>query len=264
MARRRFLLTFFHASLVSAAQQNIAAYSGYSSQRECAKTCFQSTFISAGGVVIDTLGITLGCAPPTSLQYKELAQVDCYCKPDLQDSAHDFLTQCISGSSSGRGCGGTSGDTDLDAKTAIGIYDGYCASVRGPIASTTSKSPSTTAKTTTPTGTSNSGSPGGSSPPSNSEDKDKGGLSRSDIIAIAVTIPGTFLAALSVWIAWKTYKAGKLKKKKHPDNVGSNVSSQVPLQTYAPPQVNMGWNNAFGWGHQHQPQDPQNHGHVWR
>lgn len=126
------LAALLFATLATAAQQRIAGYSGFSSQRDCARNCFLYEIIG-----YDFLGYALGCGPPTSKMYTDLADVSCYCRQDLETLAHEVLSQCISNAPgagnqiSQAGCGGV-GDTSVDEQTAIKIYDGYCATVRGP------------------------------------------------------------------------------------------------------------------------------------
>ena len=121
----------FATTLVTAAPQKIAGYPGYSSQRNCAKLCFMYENIS-----FDILGNQLGCLTQGS-SVRQLADVSCYCRPDLEESAHQYLSQCISnptgtlGQAPDAGCAGV-GNTSVDEQAAIKIYDGYCATVRGP------------------------------------------------------------------------------------------------------------------------------------
>ncbi|KAK4160483.1 hypothetical protein QBC43DRAFT_303740 [Cladorrhinum sp. PSN259] len=277
---RRYLLLVLQAAgfqAVSAAQEKISSFTGFSDQRECAKLCFMYSVSST--FLYDVLGQEMGCGVPSDRQYKELASVDCYCRADLANKAHDWLTQCIAASSYGSstyngGCG--AGEGSVDEQIAIRIYDEYCASVRGPLSSSASGTSGsggslTTAKGSTPTssiGTSgNTGGTSGTSGSSGNNDnsssgsksgdsEDKGGLSKSDIIAIAVAIPSFIVACFGAWFGYKA-----VQKRRHRPDHGGDMAVQVPLQQYHPPQTNI-WNHGGG-GHQ-QSHYAHNQGHVWR
>ncbi|KAK3986417.1 hypothetical protein QBC44DRAFT_402784 [Cladorrhinum sp. PSN332] len=289
MKSRLLLLSLvLHSGVALAAQQKIASFPGFSTQRPCAKQCFGA---SISTLEVDLLGQNIGCQVIDYNTYRyQAADVDCYCRADLQSKAHDYLSSCISSTSitsNSYGCGGL-GDFSRDEQTAIAIYDSYCESVRGPVPSSsssgsgsggTSGGGSSGGGTSTNSGgtndststnnnnnqnvnninnNNNNNNNSGSSDSKSNEDKD--GLSKSDIIAIATSIPsaiGLLVTAFGCWRRRQKKKKGNMNEKG-----GQGVASHgpAPLPTYAPPQVNMGWNNA--WHHQHR--QPRYNGNGWR
>lgn len=97
--------------------QDIATMGGYSSQLPCAQSCFKM----GSSCPIDVLARKLGCEANECSSRGWQAKNDCYCRPDLQKPAHDWLTSCIQSSCS-------VGNADLDASTAGSIYARYCVS----------------------------------------------------------------------------------------------------------------------------------------
>ncbi|KAF1915646.1 hypothetical protein BDU57DRAFT_452785 [Ampelomyces quisqualis] len=70
---------------------------------------------------VDVLGRELGCDVVQGCSTRNWqAKNDCYCRPDLQQPAHQWLTSCIQSSCS-------VGDAAIDASTAGSIYAQYCA-----------------------------------------------------------------------------------------------------------------------------------------
>jgi hypothetical protein len=96
--------------------QDVATIAAYSQQLPCAQSCFMAT----GFCPKDTLGKELGCQPNNNCNTRGWeAKNDCYCRPDRQAPAQQWLTSCINSACS-------VGNAAIDASTAGSIYNQYC------------------------------------------------------------------------------------------------------------------------------------------
>lgn len=233
---------------VSAKPQSIGKYPGYKNQRPCAQTCF---FTAISTSYFDTLGTAIGCQ--MSAGFTQLSPEDCYCRADLRTLAHETLDACINPVSTLYTSTGCAGDAAADAATAKSIYDGYCATVRGPIkddssSSATGSSNTGSSNTGTPgatnTGAANSGAGSNSGGGSNTaggttagadssnlpaKSEEKSGLSTGDIIGIAIGVP-TFVVTV-LGIVWGVRKKKHSNKPKPAENQLMDLTWQRP-----PPQ----------------------------
>ncbi|KAK4182733.1 hypothetical protein QBC35DRAFT_143875 [Podospora australis] len=222
------------ASLASGKPQTIGSYPGFSTQRQCAKTCFFTAF--QGSVAIDTLGAAIGCLGTNANMYTQLVPEECYCRADLRDLAHQALESCIVPIESGLSFSSSdacTGDATKDLEVAKNIYDGYCATVRGAI---TGGSSSTGGNSNSgPTGGSSNNGGGGTAGVSNDsqpKSEEKNGLSMSDIIGIAIGVP-SFLATMAgiFWgVRWKR------NQKKHKYEAAQHEMERPPPPPYAQSQ----------------------------
>jgi hypothetical protein len=104
-------------SQIGTMTQDISTNPAYSRQLPCAQSCF----MYGVSCPFDNLGKQLGCEVQNSCNTRGWqAKNDCYCRPDLQQPAHQWLTSCIQSACS-------VGDAAIDASTAGSIYARYCA-----------------------------------------------------------------------------------------------------------------------------------------
>jgi hypothetical protein len=92
--------------------QTVLDHAGYSKLRPCAQGCFYYK----GQYTSDKLGLSLRCSITTILLSK-VAENDCFCRSDLQISAHLSLSSCVL-----KSCQSNSNDMT----SAWSVYDSYC------------------------------------------------------------------------------------------------------------------------------------------
>jgi hypothetical protein len=110
------LLSAHVYSQIGTITQDISTLPAFSRQKPCAISCFMTGSICPE----DLLGVKLGCAPQGLCSARGWqAKNDCYCRPDLQTPAHEWLTSCIQ-----KYC--SVGDAAIDASTAGALYGQYC------------------------------------------------------------------------------------------------------------------------------------------
>jgi len=96
--------------------QDLSTMVGYYQQLPCAQSCF----MFGKSCPVDALGRELGCDPKNSCNSRGWeAKNDCYCRPDYQKPAQQYLTSCINS-----GC--SVGNAAIDAATAGSMYNQYC------------------------------------------------------------------------------------------------------------------------------------------
>ncbi len=143
-------------SLITAAHgqqdgiQTIFGDPTFSKLRPCAQRCFYIQLGSPVDYLRDILGSNLGCpmVRTTSITSLQVAENDCFCRPDLQASAQGVITQCVLSRCN---------QNDNDAATAGAMYSGYCAANGYGAGSGGDK---VTAGSSRPTGSGNTASPG--------------------------------------------------------------------------------------------------------
>jgi hypothetical protein len=101
------ILSFCLLAVLADDPVSLERISRYHEQRECAYHCFAN--LSVPG---DLIAHALGCAeePPMN---------DCFCRPDLQQSAASYLSGCVGGY-----CDGNT----VDINQATAVYKEYCTS----------------------------------------------------------------------------------------------------------------------------------------
>lgn len=180
----------------------------YQKQRNCAFSCFRS-FDDPGYPI----AMTISC--PT---FK--VQNDCFCRPDLQQDAQQFVFSCVS-----NGCSKNTNDISL----ATSIYNDYCTSNGYERAQVTTP-PNTESSPTSSTGTTNARStatsaPGSSQPEDQLDEQsssDKGdGLAGGAIAGIVVGAVSAVAAVIGLYFRWRTYKLEKSKAM--PETMGAGV-----------------------------------------
>jgi hypothetical protein len=112
-----FLMPFpAYSQNIGTMTQDLSTNPAYSQQLPCAQSCF----MYGVSCPLDNLGKQLGCELQNSCNTRGWqAKNDCYCRPDLQQPAQQWLTSCIQS-----GC--SVGDAAIDASTAGSIYARYC------------------------------------------------------------------------------------------------------------------------------------------
>ncbi|OAL02811.1 hypothetical protein IQ06DRAFT_345800 [Phaeosphaeriaceae sp. SRC1lsM3a] len=189
---------------------------------------------------IDVLARKLGCEANECSSRGWQAKNDCYCRPDLQKPAHDWLTSCIQSSCS-------VGNADLDASTAGSIYARYCGEKGYPsgplpatVAATVTASDGSVHTSTrvfdAPTGKSTSGS-GPSTPGSPSSSSSSNSLSLTTIIGIVVgSLAALAFLAIAVKVFWNfcgpCFKRKSLAQQQHQLPFVDNKGAIYPMHPY--------------------------------
>ncbi|CAI4214062.1 unnamed protein product [Parascedosporium putredinis] len=100
------------AQAVSRGEVSLYEESLYQGQRPCARNCFGLLYLNTP----DKMGSALGCDVQTMRN-------DCFCRADLQTSAHSWLSKCVP----------TSCDSpNVDIAIATQVYDSYCSQASRP------------------------------------------------------------------------------------------------------------------------------------
>jgi hypothetical protein len=215
--------------------QDLSTIAAYSQQLPCAQSCF----MYGKSCPRDILGQELGCNSNSGCSSRGWeAKNDCYCRPDLQTPAQQWLTSCISSACS-------VGNAALDASSAGAIYNQYCQGkgyTAGPLPATVQAtitaadgSLHTSAKVFNPGPTGSTTGSGSSSGTSSSSSKSSS-LSLTTIIGIVVgSLAG--LAFLGVAIkAFMNFCGPCLKRKPaQPQNqlpIADNKGAVYPMQPY--------------------------------
>lgn len=215
----------------------------YKTARACAANClvYNGPFACGVNRGYYDLGVFLACPCGPSNA--------CYCSKPLGSSATSYIQSCVSA-----GCGKSVADWPAEVSNMLNLYDGYCATanvlaVEVP-ATTTPPAVTTTATTapgTTPTSTGNGRtSPGAvsnggtstqasvlpGSTSTQSTEVGKGGLSQSDIVALAaslgVGIPSLLVAGATLCVMLRKRKRARAEAAK------PGVQYQMPPQNYSP------------------------------
>ncbi|KAK4211192.1 hypothetical protein QBC37DRAFT_427436 [Rhypophila decipiens] len=187
----------------------------YKQQRVCARQCFVE-FKDPGYPIAQEISC------PTFR-----VQNDCFCRPYLQQQAHQFVYTCIS-----TRCGASD-----DISVATKLYDDYCTSngfittqnappsetegappitslaTPGRITPPSNPSPTSGSSPPAPKTTFTSSSGGTGEQKSNSGDDGGGGtrLSGGELAGIIVGVVSAVATVIGVFFAWKTYKKSKDK-----------------------------------------------------
>ncbi|KAM0330884.1 hypothetical protein ACHAQA_003840 [Verticillium albo-atrum] len=198
---------------------SLGSYTELATARACAAGClvFNGIWVCGVNAGYDDLGVALECG---------CASVNgCYCNTGLASSATSYLSRCISSR-----CADSVDNWTDEVSGMLGIYDGYCATAleggAATTAKTTAEATTNTAETTdalrsTPTTGGAAQTSGNSAQETSTSDNDStadgktdekgsgsdGGLSRSDIVALAaslgVGIPSLIIAAITLCFQMK-------------------------------------------------------------
>jgi hypothetical protein len=103
-----------HVSAQVNGPQSLVDDANFSKLRPCAQNCF--FYGGHSKTVADRLGTAISCSRTTTL-LSRVAENDCYCRTDLQPSAHLDLSTCV--------LYYCSSNTN-DMTSAWSVYDGYC------------------------------------------------------------------------------------------------------------------------------------------
>ncbi|KAM0500196.1 hypothetical protein ACHAQF_000534 [Verticillium nonalfalfae] len=190
--------------------------------RACAAAClvYNGIWVCGVNAGYDDLGMALECG---------CASINgCYCNTELASSATAYLSRCVSSR-----CADSVENWTQEVAGMLGIYEGYCATAleagEGTAAATTTTATMTTSKAKTTTGgatvaadaTRSAPTSGGAGETSAaeedttenggaSESETDGGLSKSDIVALAaslgVGIPSLIVALVTLCIQMKKRK----------------------------------------------------------
>lgn len=123
---RWYIFACFFSSLATAQSnitqatryQDITTIAAFPSQKPCARDCFVSNTPFCNE---DRIGVYIGCTTHFHcLNNGWQATNSCFCRPDLQTAAQQYLTSCIR-----RSC--DVGDVSVDLSSAGSIYAQYCA-----------------------------------------------------------------------------------------------------------------------------------------
>lgn len=98
-------------SPVSGDSQSLVDATAFSQLAGCAQGCFYTR--SSPATACDVLGLAIGC-PPSFCSH---AQNSCYCQPDLQTSATDWLSSCVNSYCV---------SDQADINSAVSLYANYC------------------------------------------------------------------------------------------------------------------------------------------
>ncbi|KAM0285801.1 hypothetical protein ACHAQH_001263 [Verticillium albo-atrum] len=200
---------------------SLGSYTELATARACAAGClvFNGIWVCGVNAGYDDLGVALECG---------CASVNgCYCNTGLASSATSYLSQCVSSR-----CADSVENWTDEVAGMLGVYDGYCATaLEGGTGTTAAKT--TTERTTKTAGTTDatrtaptsggatetggdaaeetSASENGSTTDGGNEgNKSDGGLSKSDIVALAaslgVGIPSLIIALVTLCIQMKKRK----------------------------------------------------------
>jgi hypothetical protein len=129
------------------------------------------------------------------------AKDDCFCRSDLQTVAQNYLSTCVLSH-----C--TVGDSSIDMSSAVSIYNSYC-SAKGFVPATTTApgtqgNPTATRATTANPGTIATATTSAATNNNDSGSSSFGGLSPG--LEAGIAIAGLFVAILTLWVGWLTYK----------------------------------------------------------
>ncbi|KAL0940263.1 uncharacterized protein CTRU02_203026 [Colletotrichum truncatum] len=230
------LYPFASAATTTGALARVSIYSelAYSTARACAAGCLvYNGQYPCGLVGYQDLGVALQCG---------CASINgCYCNTALASSATSYISSCVS-----KGCSRVD-NWSVDMSSMLNLYDSYCATANGGVADAPA---TTTGAGSSPTtaggakGQSNGqatrtpapGSSGTSSADAqqSSAAPDNGGLSRSDIVALAaslgVGIPSLLIAGLTLYF--------QMKKKRRNAAAGENEASSMQSMVHVAPPPN--------------------------
>ncbi|OLN93296.1 hypothetical protein CCHL11_08357 [Colletotrichum chlorophyti] len=211
----------------------------YSTARACAAGCLVYNGVYPCGVAgYQDLGVALQCGCQSIN--------GCFCNTALGSSATSYLSSCIS-----RGCSKVE-NWSVDLTSMLNLYDSYCATANIPVANTAvattaggqgatttgatapktlnNAQPSQTSgpKSGSGSGSESSGTSSADAQNTSAAAEDAGGLSRSDIVALAaslgVGIPSLLIAGLTLYF--------QIKKKKKKEAVATQSPVQeVPQET---------------------------------
>jgi hypothetical protein len=179
----------------------------YSTARACARKClvYEGPFQCGVNRGYNDLGVAIcGCGPLNG----------CYCNTASAASASSYISSCVNA-----GCG----NLGEEVTSMLNLYNGYCATANAAVETTpagavptgttpgagrTSQAPATNTGAT-PAETAPSGSTEAAQP-------SKGGLSQSDIVALAaslgVGIPSIVIAAATLWVTMRKRKGKKAEE----------------------------------------------------
>ncbi|ORY58136.1 uncharacterized protein BCR38DRAFT_448178 [Pseudomassariella vexata] len=180
--------------------------------RACATNCVENHGNYPCGLAgYYALGQELGCGCNSAN--------GCFCNAGYGSSATSYLSECISD-----GCAKSVDNWTLDLSSMLGVYDAYCATANVGTATTTG---GIAGKTTT-AGASRTGQADATSTSDPQAEGRDGGLSKSDIVALAaslgVGIPSLLIAAITLWV--------QMRKRRR----ASDAQAQAQAQTQSPNQ----------------------------
>jgi hypothetical protein len=182
-------------SQVGTVTQEITKLPDFALQKQCAQECF---VFANEYCPLDMLGMNVGCVEMQcdSTNKKWQARNDCYCRPDNQQPAQEYLDSCIQKSCS-------IGDASVDASSATSIYLHYCEE-KGYAVTTPASNEATTTSFAKPSQTS-AGAGSASGPTGVTVDPSSGASSRSGLSVAAIVgivvaaVAGLILVGLCVW-----------------------------------------------------------------
>ncbi|KAL5315698.1 hypothetical protein ACEPPN_016568 [Leptodophora sp. 'Broadleaf-Isolate-01'] len=172
---------------------------GFNRLRSCALGCYnggmRDGYLVADQIDCQKPGIVY--VPPDN---------DCFCRPDLQETAVRYLSQCVSSSCSAN---------QLDISSATQVYNDYC-NAAGYTAALPKSVPAQTTSATTRTSTSaighsstpvETGSVGSDVPTSDqSSGASKSGMSTGEMIGVIAGVVGAIAAVIGCIFKYKHYK----------------------------------------------------------
>ncbi|PNH45046.1 hypothetical protein VD0004_g2732 [Verticillium dahliae] len=211
-AKRLLVLSLLSLLLTISMAQNVTqgplapvslgSYTELATARGCAAAClvYNGIWVCGVNAGYDDLGVALecGCAPING----------CYCNTGLASSATACFSRCVSSR-----CAESVENWTQEVAGMLGIYEGYCATALeagewtavATTTTTTSRARTTTGGATTSAAENDTTENGGAS-----EGETDGGLSKSDIVALAaslgVGIPSLIVALVTLCIQMKKRK----------------------------------------------------------
>ncbi|KAK0730218.1 hypothetical protein B0H67DRAFT_470066, partial [Lasiosphaeris hirsuta] len=194
---------------------SIASEIAYSTARACAAGCLRDNGIYPCNVAgFYDLAAELGCGRCAPINA-------CYCSEPLGSSATSYVSACVS-----RNCAKSIDSWPDEVTNMLAIYDGYCATANVAQSTTSFKTPAkTTATATAGAGSGSETNPGAAANPDGAATatgagatstvtgtpEAKGGLSQSDIVALAaslgVGIPSLAIAAITLCVQLRKRRA---------------------------------------------------------
>jgi hypothetical protein len=208
----------------------------YKTARGCAANClvYNGPFACGVNRGYYDLGVFLACpCGPNNA---------CWCSKPLGQSVTSYISSCVSA-----GCAKAVADWPAEVTNMLSLYDGYCATANVAVAEVPAMTTATNAPKITTASTSAgrtgpvtaAGSTQTTSPPSSTTttpppaEGDKGGLSQSDIVALAaslgVGIPSLLIAGLTLCVMLRKRRRARAKTAKSQEGPYT-----PPVQGYTP------------------------------
>jgi hypothetical protein len=212
---------------------SIASEMAYSTARACAAGCLRDNGVYPCQVAgFYDLAAELACGRCSPINA-------CYCSEALGSSATSYVSACVS-----RNCAKSIDSWPDEVTSMLAIYDGYCATANVAPTTTSFKTPAKTTATATAAGA-GSGSEtnpgaatatgaGATSAVTGAPSEAKGGLTQSDIVALAaslgVGIPSLAIAAITLCVQLRKRRARVVAASSEP-----KTHSMTNLQSSATP-----------------------------